>query len=135
MSSVRVISPEWPAVFASLEAWAEGVMRERPEVLGVLLYGSMGRGDHAPGSDADLLVVVRESPNARAERASALPPLRLPVCHEVLVYTAEELASLLEQGLPFLWRALEEGRWLRLREGWQPLTPGAQANQAKRSGK
>lgn len=124
MSSVRVVSPDWDAVFASIQAWADAVVQQQPLALGVLLYGSLGRGDYAPGSDADLLVVVRESPHRPAERAALLPPLRLPICHEVVVYSEQELASLFESGFHFVRRALAEGRWLARRPGWEaPALP------------
>lgn len=124
MSSVRVVCPDWAAVFASLNAWAEELVRADPAVLGVLLYGSLARGDYAPGSDADLLVVLRDSPHEPAERSRFLAPLRLPICYEVLVYTEEELTRLLDGGLPLLRRALADGRWLSRRAGWQPPLPG-----------
>jgi hypothetical protein len=41
-----------------------------------------------------------------------LPSLRLPICHEILVYTEAELSRLQQEGWPFVRRALAEGRWL-----------------------
>ena len=128
MSSVRVVLPDWRAVFSSLEAWARGLVRDDPAVLGVLLYGSLARGDYAPGSDADLLVVLHESPQQPAERSGLLAPLRLPICYDVVVYTEEELTRLLARSLPFLRRVLSEGRWLSRRVGWEaPLLDHGQA--------
>jgi hypothetical protein len=117
---VRIVSPDWRAVFGGLSTWAASVLDNEPAALGVLLYGSLARGDHAPGSDADVLVVLRESPKPPSERAGALPPLRLPICHEILVYTRAELARLTAEGLPFLRRALAEGKWLARRADWSP---------------
>lgn len=112
MPSVRVLSPDWAAVFRALQDWATALTRSDPAVLGVLLYGSLARGDYAPGSDADLIVVVADSPYPPAERSRHLPPLRLAICHEVLVYTEAELSRLQREGSLFLRRALAEGRWL-----------------------
>jgi hypothetical protein len=111
LPSVRVLSPDWRRVMLALEAWAEALVAD-PAVLGVLLYGSLARGDYAPGSDADLIVVVTDSPYPPAERSWHLPPLRLPICYEILVYTEAELSRLRQQVSPFIRRALAEGRWL-----------------------
>jgi nucleotidyltransferase-like protein len=112
LPSVRVLSPDWRQVFRTLENWATALAGADPNVLGVLLYGSLARGDYAPGSDADLIVVVAGSPYPPAERPYHLPPLRLPICHEILVYTEAELSRLQQEGWPFVRRALAEGRWL-----------------------
>lgn len=111
LPSVRVLSPDWREVVLALEAWAEALAAD-PAVLGVLLYGSLARGDYAPGSDADLMVIVTDSPYLPAERPWHLPSLRLPICHQILVYTAAELSRLQQEGSPFVRRALAEGRWL-----------------------
>lgn len=112
MPSVRVLSPDWRGIFRALEDWAEALIGSDPAVLGVLLYGSLARGDYAPGSDADLIVVVAESSYPPAERSGHLPPLQLPICHEILVYTEAEISRLQGEGWPFVRRALAEGRWL-----------------------
>ena len=112
LPSVRVLSPDWRNVFLALEHWATALAGADPKVLGVLLYGSLARGDYAPGSDADLIVVVTDSPYPPAERPYHLQPLRLPICYEILVYTEAELSRLQQEGLPFVRRALAEGKWL-----------------------
>lgn len=120
MSSVRVRSPDWAAVYAGLQAWASELIESDSSALGVLLYGSLARGDHAPGSDADLIVVVESSPHEPRQRAAHLAALRLPICHEVVVYTADEFRRLQEEGSFFVVRALAEGRWLARRRDWRP---------------
>jgi len=119
LSSVRVISVDWTAVRSGLARWAEGLVREDPNVLGVLLYGSLARDDHVPGSDADLLVVVESSPHPSRERPEHLPSPLVPIPADVIVYTKRELRRFLGEGLPFLRRALREGRWLAVAPGWR----------------
>jgi len=86
----------------------------------VLLFGSLARNEHAPGSDADLIVVVRQSAVAPQERPESLPPLRAGIPADLTVYTEEELERLVAEGLAFLRRALREGRWLAVGSGWMP---------------
>lgn len=120
MPSVRVISPDWHVILGAACGWAKALVESDDNVCGVLLFGSLARDEHAPGSDADLLVVLRSSPAPPAERAARLPALRLSIPADLVVYTETELEELLAEGLPFLRRALGEGRWLARRQGWQP---------------
>jgi predicted nucleotidyltransferase len=119
MSSVRVISPDWTVIRQGLQSWADGLVAEDGNVLGVLLYGSLARDDHVPGSDGDLILIIKESPergDRRAERYQ-LPRIGIPV--DLTVYTDEELSRFIAERLPFLRRALAEGRWLATTPGWK----------------
>ena len=119
MNTVRIISPDWAAVRSALTAWAEALVCNR-EVLGVLLFGSLARGDHAPGSDADLIVVVRRSLVPPERRPDSFPGPGTSIPADITVYTEEELGQLVDERLPFLRRALSEGRWLATAPGWDP---------------
>ena len=48
LPSVRVLSPDWRKVFRAVEDWATALAGADPNVLGVLLYGSLARGDSRP---------------------------------------------------------------------------------------
>ncbi|HEX2252124.1 MAG TPA: nucleotidyltransferase domain-containing protein [Thermoanaerobaculia bacterium] len=77
-----------------------------------MLFGSLARNDHAPGSDADLLVVIPETAVPFRDRDRLLPDLHLPIPAQILVYTESELQHLEAEGHPLVRRALAEGRWL-----------------------
>lgn len=119
MSSVRVISPDWTGILNRLQSWAGGLVASSDNVLGVLLHGSLARDDYVPGSDGDLIVIVKSSQDEPAERAARFraPRIGLPV--DLTVYTEAELSRFLSEGLPFLKRALTEGRWLANEPGWE----------------
>jgi predicted nucleotidyltransferase len=126
MSSVRVISPDWATIFDRLQSWAEDLVTADENVVGVLLYGSLARGDHVPGSDGDLIIVVEESQHEPSERPGQFRPPRMGVPVDLTVYTASELARFFAEGLPFLTRALREGRWLVTAPDWTlPLHDGS----------
>ena len=66
-------------------------------------------GDAVPGSDADLLVVVSHSTESFLDRAVRYRPVDVGVGVDVVAYTHEELAALLEAGNAFVRQALREG--------------------------
>jgi predicted nucleotidyltransferase len=119
MSSVRVISPDWTAIREGLQSWADGLVAVERNVLGVLLYGSLARDDHVPGSDGDLMLVVKQSRETPDERPAHYQTPRVGIPVDLTVYTEEELSRLLDERLPFLERAIAEGRWLATAPGWK----------------
>ena len=79
-----------------LAACARRLREAMPEVLRVLLFGSLTRGDAGPRSDADLLVVVSHSPHPRSrdrtpDALRALGDTPCPV--DLFVVTEAELAA------------------------------------------
>lgn len=81
----------------------------------VVLFGSHARGDAAPSSDIDLLVVKRTERRFLDRLLDAMEALDPEVAVDLLVYTPEELEDMLRRGNPFVTRALEEGRDLYVR--------------------
>jgi predicted nucleotidyltransferase len=99
-------------LLSSLLAWAAEIRRCHPEVLRIGLFGSYARGDYSPGSDADLLVLVRQCEQpCWFLRALAYDTASLPVGVDLLVYTAEETRRLNDQSRWF-GRVLSEVVWL-----------------------
>ena len=84
----------------------------------VVLFGSHARGDAAPQSDVDLLVIA-ESSRPRYERA--IPVYRaiagVPVEVDVMVYTPAEVRDWSCVDQAFVTTALREGRILYERPG------------------
>jgi len=75
----------------------------------VILFGSLARGDAVPGSDADLLLVLRDSERPFRDRAGTYRVADAGVGVDVFAYTDRELASMLDQGNAFVTQALREG--------------------------
>ena len=70
------------------------------------------RGEADPDSDLDVLV-IKETPEPFVQRLEAMASLCPPGVHvDILVYTPEELQRMVEDGNPFILRALKEGRVL-----------------------
>ncbi len=87
-----------------------GLMGYEPER--VILFGSMARGDADEYSDIDLIVVKKTSQRfvQRMLEAGSFVPRDLSV--DILVYTPEEFQAMIDEGNPFIERALEEGKVL-----------------------
>jgi predicted nucleotidyltransferase len=80
-------------VLAAARSYAKTVLDSDPRVLRVGLIGSYARGNHGPGSDADLLIELDSSDEPSYRRALGLPPPKLPVPVDLLVLTRAEIAD------------------------------------------
>jgi predicted nucleotidyltransferase len=92
----------------AIERVIEGLMGYNPEK--IILFGSMARGDADEYSDIDL-IVVKETDQRFVQRlvdAGSFIPPHLSV--DVLVYTPDELKIMVEDGNPFIEKALKEGK-------------------------
>ena len=94
---------------AELERAVVALARVRPEIERVLLFGSLVTGRAAPGSDADLLVILSQSDRPFRDRIPLYIPsgCRIPI--DVFPYTQSEIHRMLADGNFFLQRALDQG--------------------------
>ena len=79
----------------------------------IILFGSAARGELHPDSDADFLIIKKETPLYGADRIRELIRLierNIPI--DFLVYRPEEFERRLEMGDPFLKAILKEGKIL-----------------------
>jgi predicted nucleotidyltransferase len=101
-----------------LRAAATRAAARVPGLWRVILFGSLVAGIPTPRSDADLLVVLSESPHAEprdrvSEVRRALMPLPCPV--DLFVLTSDELDRYRREGHPLVREACEHGRDLLAR--------------------
>ncbi|GBD32933.1 hypothetical protein HRbin33_01909 [bacterium HR33] len=88
---------KWPdagTVDWAARTWAAELAGRNDAVVRVGYFGSYARGDWGPGSNLDLLIVVRDSPEPPHRRALAFDATDLPVPADVLVYTVREWQAL-----------------------------------------
>jgi predicted nucleotidyltransferase len=98
-----------------LRAAARRAAMRLPTVRRVILFGSLVAGIPTPRSDADLLVVVSDSPHRQPrdrvpEMLRALSPVPCPL--DLHVLTEEELERAERQGSPLVREAAAHGREL-----------------------
>jgi len=122
--NVRVFRFDREGTVARLRTRARALLAERADVIEVRLFGSLARGNPAPGSDADLFVVVRDGAPPFLDR---LPDLArafdgVGVGCDVIAYTESERCALAQRGDRFAHTVLDESILLASRTAG-PETP------------
>ena len=107
--SVTVIYLDRAAVRQATHEAVARLTRERPEVLRVILFGSVARGDAVPGSDVDLLVVLAHNDKPFLDRIALYKPEGVPLGVDVFPYTEGELDRMLAEGHSLVRQAMAEG--------------------------
>ena len=86
---------------------------EKYEPQKIILFGSAARGESGSDSDADFLIIKKDTPFYGAYRIRELSRIvnrNIPV--DFLVYRPEEFEKRVEMGDPFLKAIIKEGRVL-----------------------
>ena len=114
---VRVFRLDREAAITRLRERARALLDERPDVLEVRLFGSLARGQARPGSDADLLVVVRSGAENAVERSADIARYfsGTGIGCDVIVYTESEYRLLGERHTRFARTMREEATTLARR--------------------
>jgi predicted nucleotidyltransferase len=115
-SSPVLVWPSREQVVAAARGYAERLVAADARVLRVALVGSYATGNHGPGSDADLLVEMSECQTPPTRRALELPPPRLPVPVDLLVFTRGEVDELQRTRPRWTREVLQSALWLADRD-------------------
>jgi predicted nucleotidyltransferase len=110
--TVKVFSLDRPRIRRALEQLIRERYRPDPNVAAVYLFGSFARGNAIPGSDLDLLVVLRDDSRPPRERIVDYLPERFPVGVDVVPWTEAELDERLARGDRMAHTILAEGEAL-----------------------
>ena len=99
-------------VLSEIRVWVKRHKPKHPEIIAAGLFGSYARGDYAPGSDIDLLIIVSDSKEPRwFMRSSSFEIETLPLGADVFVYTQAERDQM-EKTHPWFQHVLSETIWL-----------------------
>ena len=110
--SVKITYFDKQAVEKALRKYLSELDQKYPEIEKVILFGSFLQERSVPGSDLDLLLVLRESSLPFLERIPHYMPSSFPVGVDVFPYTQEEITRMTKEGNQFLKQALEKGKLL-----------------------
>jgi len=118
LRSVKIRSVEAGEVTAALRKWAEKLCGENLDVAAVGYFGSYAKKSFVPGSDLDVLIVLRRSPFPRFfDRVPDLYPDSFPVGVDIFAYTIEELREMQARKNAWIGHVLDETVWV------VPFTP------------
>lgn len=92
-------------------------LAEDPAVLAVALFGSLARGEATAMSDADVLIILGDSPRPFHERIPEFLRSGVGISLDVFPYTLWEATRALQEGWGVVTIALREGVWLVDKEG------------------
>ena len=100
MNGVKVKFLDRDEILQGLKSRARQLLTSNSEVLEVSLFGSLARGNYAPGSDADLYILLKHHPGNWIDRIPEFllhfSGIGVPV--EVFPYTVEELVNMGDTG-------------------------------------
>jgi predicted nucleotidyltransferase len=102
---------------ARLRDRARALLKSRPDVLEVRLFGSLARGNATPGSDADLFITVRDGAGPLLERIPSLARhfAGVGIGCDVIVHTESERDALVRRHDAFARAVIGEGLLLAQR--------------------
>ncbi len=110
-NSVKIKYLNGEAVIEQLKRCAVNLKRSNPNVLGVILFGSLVHGDYGPRSDADLLIILASDERRRIDRIPeflhSFSEVIIPV--DVFPLTTHELQQEVVSDNLHIKRILKEG--------------------------
>ena len=106
--SVRVFRIDNEEVIVKLKSWAESLSHNK-DVFGIILFGSLAKKEATPASDADIVILLKDSMERFNDRIPHFIPGKIGISVDVFPYTIEEFHSSLEENWGVAKEALENG--------------------------
>jgi predicted nucleotidyltransferase len=117
LSTVSVTWFDREAAWSAVEAHARGLAARFPDIDEIIVFGSLVKGTAVPGSDVDMLIILRTSDRPFLDRIPALLPGAFPCGVDVFPYTRTEIERMTSDGNALVIAALREGRTVFRRGG------------------
>ena len=108
---VKVFKIDREKILVRLKKWAQSIGKER-DVLAVILFGSFAKKEETPASDADILILLKESKEKFEERILRFIPRGLGISVDIFPYTLEEFRSSLKEKWGVAEEAMKNGIFL-----------------------
>ena len=109
LSSVRIKFLDRAEILRELKELSLTLKKERKDVISIILFGSLAKGNYTGGSDADIIIIVKHSKKDLVERIFEFRKyfLNCSIPVDVLVYTEEEIEKMKHEG--FIDSVIKEG--------------------------
>jgi len=110
-SSVRIISLDVESIIRKLKFAARELKKSNSNVLDVFLFGSLAKGETVPGSDADLLIVLKKSKKRIIDRVTdfmdSFSGMGMGI--DIFPYTVEEINAFKKEENSLIKEAVSHG--------------------------
>ena len=109
LPSVKIRFLDRAKILRELKELSLTLKKERKDVISIILFGSLAKGNHTGGSDADIIIIVKHSKKDLVERIFEFRKyfLNCSIPVDVLVYTEEEIEKMKHEG--FIDSVIKEG--------------------------
>ena len=109
LPSVRIRFLDRGKILRELKELSLTLKKERQDVISIILFGSLAKGNYTGGSDADIIIIVKHSQKDLVERIFEFRKyfLNCSIPVDVLVYTEEEIKKMQHEG--FINSVMKEG--------------------------
>jgi predicted nucleotidyltransferase len=99
---VRFLDPGRP--IEALKRISHEILKRDPNILGIYLFGSLVKGTYAPGSDADILILLKDDQRRFIDRIPEFLRhyLNAPIATDVFPYTKQEIQQMIADQNPFI---------------------------------
>jgi len=111
-NSVKVVFADKANVLRQLKDYAKRIKQTHSDVEQVGYFGSYANDTYGPASDADLLIILRQSNKRFLDRIPDFLPENLSICCDVFPYTSEEIEKMKKDNNLWLCHILKEVVWL-----------------------
>jgi len=115
LNSVKVLSLNKDEVIYKLKKAVKNFAEKRNEILKVVLFGSLVKGDYTPYSDADILIIIdnkAEIPTRIRDRIPGYFIEDTPIPTDVFPYKEKEIQRMISEGNFFIKAAVDNGKVL-----------------------
>jgi len=109
LPSVRIQFLDRGKILRELKELSLTLKKERQDVISIILFGSLAKGNYTGGSDADIIIIVKHSQKDLVERIFEFRKyfLNCSIPVDILVYTEEEIKKMQHEG--FIDSVMKEG--------------------------
>lgn len=106
---VRIFKINKDKINEKLKTWAEQLIKEDKNVVSVVLFGSLAKGEATAKSDADILIIIKNSNKDFFDRSCIFTPVGVGISCDVFVYTIEEAKKKLTEKGSIVDTCLKDG--------------------------
>ena len=107
-ASVKLLALNREQLLDKLIQITHQLVNQHPEVLKVVLIGSLARGDQVGTSDVDIVVIVKEKPRDYFDHLQRyLSYFDLPIGVDMLLFSQDDVTGFEKSANPF-WKIIEK---------------------------